>query len=294
MPDQLEDVCGYSFGEAVYPRQGRYGPIRRRYLMMILAFRGSARVICDGEESLVPENSCMCFRNDEALQFEYKGSQGAQIGWCEGAVTMAATAPKPARGADAWRGSSCARPVPITAKIRAFHAMGLDLGPGSDASLNRLRNSIGRTLFLACFHEGQNASQDRLVPLSVRRARAWLDENWASEVTNASLAQLVGVSPQHLVSAFRRHVGLTPIRYMWKRRSEEGRRLLLQTDLRVSEISYRCGYKNPFHFSRHVSECFGASPRELRLRGGYPEPSNVVEGSVNSGYSEIKGWMIRP
>ena len=37
-------------------------------------------------------------------------------------------------------------------------------------------------------------------------------------------------------------------------------------NVRVSEIADRCGFKNPFHFSRLLRQMQGASPRKLRQR----------------------------
>lgn len=287
MVDWLEGTQGFSFGEAIYPRNGIYGPVTRKYLVMIFACRGSARVTCDGTEVVLAENSCGCFRNESTLYFEYDGPQGAHAGWCEAAL-------EPGRQLMDLAVNGCFPSMTISPRIGALHKMGLELGSGSGSSLNRLRNAMGEALFLAYFQESQSSEQERSVPLSVRRAQLYLDENWAKEVSNNSLARLVGVSPQHLVTSFRRHIGMTPVRYLWKLRSEEGRRLLLNTDMLISEIAWLCGYKNPFHFSRHISDSFGASPRDLRLREGYPHASNQIEGMVNTGYSEMKGWMARP
>ncbi len=34
----------------------------------------------------------------------------------------------------------------------------------------------------------------------------------------------------------------------------------------VAEIAYRCGFKDPFHFSRLVKKLQGLPPREVRRR----------------------------
>jgi transcriptional regulator GlxA family with amidase domain len=56
----------------------------------------------------------------------------------------------------------------------------------------------------------------------------------------------------------------TPARYLWQFRIERGAAMLGETGHTVAEIAYRCGFQNPFHFSRLVKQHFGQSPKEIR------------------------------
>lgn len=47
-------------------------------------------------------------------------------------------------------------------------------------------------------------------------------------------------------------------------RMDEARKLLLHSDLTISEIAYRVGFKSPNYFSTMFSESFGQSPTEMR------------------------------
>ncbi|WP_395447970.1 helix-turn-helix transcriptional regulator [Aminobacter sp. UC22_36] len=94
----------------------------------------------------------------------------------------------------------------------------------------------------------------------------------------------VGVTPQHLVSSFRKHIGVAPVRYLWQVRASRGHFLLLQTGLPISDIAYQCGYKNPFHFSRPISDQFGMSPRQVRENKGYRMANDVAEGAGDTAY----------
>ena len=49
-------------------------------------------------------------------------------------------------------------------------------------------------------------------------------------------------------------------------RVDRGAGLLAATGLTVAEIADRCGFKNPFHFSRLLRKMQGNSPREARKR----------------------------
>jgi AraC-like DNA-binding protein len=98
------------------------------------------------------------------------------------------------------------------------------------------------------------------------RARRWLEEHFAEADALAGAARAAGITPQHLIRLFRRHYDTTPGRYLWRMRVERGASLLTASGLTVSEIADRCGFQNPFHFSRLLRRLQGVSPRQLRQR----------------------------
>jgi AraC-like DNA-binding protein len=58
-------------------------------------------------------------------------------------------------------------------------------------------------------------------------------------------------------------------RYIWTRRLERGRRLLLdcgQGHRSIADIAYACGFSTPSHFTRRFKEAFGITPGEFRAR----------------------------
>lgn len=268
---------GYIFGEAIYPAGGVYGPLKERYVTLLIIHEGKARVFCDDDETVMGARSCGFFRNERRLFIEYAEGRNTRVSWCEG---YAGDLPE----AMAMRLRSVSPRIPLSKRVEALQRMGVELGPGSGPNLNMLRNSLGETIFLAYFHEAQMSEQERLMPRSVLRARFYIDENYEKEITVERLAVLVGVTPQHLVSSFRKHVGVTPVRYLWQVRAQRGHSLLLQTGLPISEIAYQCGYKNPFHFSRQISEQFGMSPRDVRTNQGYRLASDIAEGAADTAY----------
>jgi len=75
-----------------------------------------------------------------------------------------------------------------------------------------------------------------------------------------------GCSSYALLYKFARFLKTTPSRHLWRIRTEKGLELLAEKGLSVAEIADRCGFKNPFHFSRCVSRMQGVSPREIRRR----------------------------
>jgi AraC family L-rhamnose operon regulatory protein RhaS len=273
----IDSGRGFAFGEAIYPAGGVYGPLKDRYVTLLIIHEGKARIICDDEETVLSARSCGFFRNERSISMEYTEGRHTRVSWCEGYAGDVSEAL-------ASRLRSLPTRIPLPQRIESIQRIGVELGAGSGSNLNQLRNALGESIFLAYFHEAQMSEQERLTPRSVLRARFYIDENYEKEITVERLAALVGVTPQHLVSSFRKHIGVTPVRYLWQVRAARGHFLLLQTGLPISDIAYQCGYKNPFHFSRQISEQFGMSPRQVRENKGYRMASDIAEGAGDTAY----------
>ncbi|WP_276354574.1 response regulator transcription factor [Cohnella caldifontis] len=99
----------------------------------------------------------------------------------------------------------------------------------------------------------------------VEKAKAYILENYAQKgLTLNEVAQRNHVSPNYLSYLFKKYTGSGLWEYVIKLRMEEGRRLLLQTDLRRYEIAEKVGYESPEHFSKIFKKFFGISPTDLK------------------------------
>ncbi|MBE7198061.1 MAG: GlxA family transcriptional regulator [Parafilimonas terrae] len=83
-------------------------------------------------------------------------------------------------------------------------------------------------------------------------------------LSRRAMARLASVSERHLDRLFLDKCG---VRYSAQYRAirlEQGRRLLRQSPLRVSEIATACGFSSAAHFSRSYRSHFGCSPSSER------------------------------
>jgi AraC-like DNA-binding protein len=97
-------------------------------------------------------------------------------------------------------------------------------------------------------------------------ARQYLEKHCEDEDCLKGASRAAGITPEHLIRLFRQQYHVTPGRYLWQARVERGVALLTATGLTVSQIAHRCGFKNPYHFSRLLRATQGVSPRQLRER----------------------------
>ncbi|WP_405374134.1 MULTISPECIES: helix-turn-helix domain-containing protein [unclassified Microbacterium] len=111
---------------------------------------------------------------------------------------------------------------------------------------------------------------DRLLPehgTPVERALRYLEERIDGSVHVGELAAMVGVSPSHLASLFRKATGGGVIAHHLALKMAHARDLLDTTDLPVAEVGRRVGMDDAFYFSRRFRVAHGVSPTAYRGQG---------------------------
>jgi len=80
----------------------------------------------------------------------------------------------------------------------------------------------------------------------------------------SEISARVGVPLWTLGRLFKRHLGETPATYYRNLRLAEARNLLLNSSLRISEISSLCGFENPESFARAHKQKYGHPASSVR------------------------------
>lgn len=100
----------------------------------------------------------------------------------------------------------------------------------------------------------------------VREAMALLADEPDRQWTVAALAAATKISAPHLQRSFRSQVGVPPMAWLDQVRGESAARLLVQTDLAVSEIGRAVGWPDPNYASRRFRALYAATPTQYRRR----------------------------
>jgi transcriptional regulator GlxA family with amidase domain len=154
----------------------------------------------------------------------------------------------------------------LSGRLEALVEMGLSV-PRHPAS-QALAEALGVAALEEYVLAGRLGRDARPEPDALWRALEWAAQSGDRPADLSAMARVAGVSKTQLAKLFRAHLGTTPMRHVWKARTERGVQLLRETGLSVAEAAYRCGFKTPFHFSRCVRQHFGAAPREVRRTRG--------------------------
>ena len=80
------------------------------------------------------------------------------------------------------------------------------------------------------------------------------------------LASIASVHPNYLCRLFKARYGVSPMRYVYEKRMDYSRYLLLYTQISVSDIAAMVGYNDISHFSKEFKKYSIVSPRYFRNR----------------------------
>jgi AraC-like DNA-binding protein len=118
----------------------------------------------------------------------------------------------------------------------------------------------------------------------VRRIEELIETRMEGRCDIAELAGSIGYSPSHFFRMFRRSFGVTPHTYVTQRRVAAAQRLLLRTDLRLTEVALMAGFCDQSHLSRTFRRFVGLAPRAFRALCGTSVRTcgNGRDGAISS------------
>ncbi|SDJ15820.1 AraC family transcriptional regulator [Aliiruegeria lutimaris] len=101
--------------------------------------------------------------------------------------------------------------------------------------------------------------------VGINRAIVHLRENLTEQVGEAELAELTGQSTSSFSRSFKRHTGMTLVRYKNQLRIDLACQILLSDpEVRVADICFDVGFSNLSNFNRHFLKMKGMSPSQFR------------------------------
>ena len=109
--------------------------------------------------------------------------------------------------------------------------------------------------------DGTDAVEQGIVPL-LEAVKKHPEKDWSI----SSMAEFCGMSVNGFRDKFRRRTGVLPKVYLDRYRMGLAASLLIGSPLSAGEIAGRCGYSDPFHFSRRFKSVTGLSPVNYRKR----------------------------
>lgn len=99
----------------------------------------------------------------------------------------------------------------------------------------------------------------------VRKALELIDKNLSeSEFGVEQLCHEIGISKMKCYRLFKEFLDKSPLEIMIETRMRKAEYLLNNSNLRVAEISFECGYNDPKHFSKTFKKFFKVSPSDFQ------------------------------
>ncbi|MGZ8938190.1 MAG: helix-turn-helix domain-containing protein [Limisphaerales bacterium] len=108
--------------------------------------------------------------------------------------------------------------------------------------------------------------QENAEPPMITRAKQYIRENQADELSLGQVAKAVNASSFYFCKMFKKGTGLNFTEYVCRVRIESAKNLLLNPNLRISEIAYQVGFQSLTHFNRVFKKTVGEAPTEYRTK----------------------------
>ena len=94
----------------------------------------------------------------------------------------------------------------------------------------------------------------------------YLMNNYREEIELKGLADLVNMKEGSLCRVFKENVGMTIFEYLNKIKIEFACNLLMDADLKISEVCWDSGFNNFSHFNKQFKRITGMTPSEYRKK----------------------------
>jgi AraC family transcriptional regulator of adaptative response / DNA-3-methyladenine glycosylase II len=101
---------------------------------------------------------------------------------------------------------------------------------------------------------------------TVGRALRLIEGGALDDADVDELAERLGIGARHLSRLFQRHVGASPLRTAKTFRLQRAKRLLDDTDLQITEVAYRAGFKSLRRFNAAFVDLYSLPPSDYRRR----------------------------
>lgn len=103
-------------------------------------------------------------------------------------------------------------------------------------------------------------------PPMITRAKEFIQSHQTEDISLGDVADSVNTSTFYFCKMFKKSTGLNFTDYLSRVRVEKAKNLLLNPNLRISEIAYEVGFQSLTHFNRVFRKLVGQSPTQYRQK----------------------------
>ena len=100
----------------------------------------------------------------------------------------------------------------------------------------------------------------------IQKAKDYINQCYDTNITLETICNSIAVSKNYFCYLFKRVMGVGIWDYLTHIRVEKAKELLIQSNLKSYEISYKVGYDNPSYFTKTFKKQTGLTPQEFRDR----------------------------
>jgi len=110
----------------------------------------------------------------------------------------------------------------------------------------------------------------------IRQAILYIQNHFTENIRLEDVARIAGYSPNYFNSQFKSHTGVSFKQFLNDLRFSFARKLLLFTDIPISQVCSECGYRDISVFSAEFKQKYGLSPKHFREQKRLTEISETL------------------
>ncbi len=98
----------------------------------------------------------------------------------------------------------------------------------------------------------------------LRNMIAFINQHYSEKVTLSEISKTAGVSEREAARCFKKNIGQSPMEYLINYRLNQSKKLLLETDMTITDICQQCGFSDSAYFGKVFRKTYGMTPSKYR------------------------------
>ena len=144
--------------------------------------------------------------------------------------------------------------------------------------IDRFESILAQARSPSLFDASATPRTGGLAPWQVSRVKRYIETHLSQRLNVSELATLVHLSDSHFARASKTSLGCSPHAYVIQQRIHFAKRLVLETDLPLSQVALESGLADQAHLSRLYRRFFGVTPSASRRH--HSSPTLVAERAL--------------
>ncbi len=99
------------------------------------------------------------------------------------------------------------------------------------------------------------------------RMKVFIERNYRRNISLSDVAEKVHISPSYAAKLFKKNTGMRCCDYINKVRLEAACEVLVNTQLKISNIAEQVGYSSQYYFARQFKKVYGMTAGQYRKKG---------------------------
>ncbi|MGB7442771.1 MAG: AraC family transcriptional regulator [Coleofasciculaceae cyanobacterium] len=104
----------------------------------------------------------------------------------------------------------------------------------------------------------------RLPKHQLQNVMDYVQAHLNQDISLSEMAGVLNLSQYHFCRLFKQSTGITPHQYLTRCRIDQAKQLLLETELKITEIAFEVGFANHSSFTRLFRQYVGVTPKKFR------------------------------